>query len=161
MYLQLGRLPITTMRHWTPTLNPLCSAKLDVLAVYLLYHSVCDVQVQSSGDSSEHGRVLTEDRNNLEFEEFFPLRGTSRLSARNLVEGLHDMLPADDVPVDVLSWYHGISCPSSTIFSSMSGMRSITASILLSLGTGLFFSGSAYIFGFFRIEPNPLYVVYT
>jgi hypothetical protein len=77
--------------HWTPTLNPLCSAKLDVLAVYLLYHSVCDVQVQSSGDSNEHGRVLIEDRNNLEFEEFFPLRGTSRLSARNLMEGFHGM----------------------------------------------------------------------
>jgi hypothetical protein len=102
MYLQLGCLPSTMMRHWTPTLNPLCSAKLDVLAVYLLYHSVCDVQVQSSGDSSEHGWVLTEDQNNLKFEEFFPLRGTSRLSACNLAERLHGMLPANDVLVDVL-----------------------------------------------------------
>jgi hypothetical protein len=68
MYLQLGHLPTTMMRHWTPTLNPLCSAKLDVL----------------------------------EFEEFFPLHGTSRLFARNLAEGLHGMLPANDVPVDVL-----------------------------------------------------------
>jgi hypothetical protein len=102
MYLQLGRLPTTTMRHWTPTLNPLCLAELDVLAVYLFYYSVCDVQVQSSGNSSEHGQVLTEDRNNFEFQEFFPLRGTNRLSARNLAKGLHGMLPANDVPVDVL-----------------------------------------------------------
>jgi hypothetical protein len=58
-------------------------------------------------------------------------------------------------------WYHGISFLSSTIFSSMSGMRSITASILLSPSPGLLFSGSAYISGFFLIEPNPLYVVYT
>jgi hypothetical protein len=101
---------------------------------YLLYHSVCDVQVQSSGDSSEHGRVLTEDRNNLEFEEFFPLRGTSRLSARNLAEGLHGMLPANDVPVDVLPL--------------------VPWNLLPVLG-------SAYISGFFLIEPNPLYVVYT
>jgi hypothetical protein len=57
--------------------------------------------------------------------------------------------------------YHGISFPSSTIFFSMSGMRSITASILLSPGTGLLFSGSAYISSFYLIEPNPLYVVYT
>jgi hypothetical protein len=103
MYLQLGRLPTTTVRHWTPTLNPLCSAKLDVLAVYLFNYSVCDVQVQSSGDSSEHGRVLHEDRNSFEFEEFFPLRGTNGLFARNLAKGSHGMLPANDVPVDVLS----------------------------------------------------------
>jgi hypothetical protein len=102
MYLQLGRLPTTTMWHWTPILNPLCSAKLNILAVYLLYYSVCDVQVQSSGDLSEHGRVLTEDWNNLKFEEFFPLRGTNRLSARNLAKGFHDMLPTNDVLVDVL-----------------------------------------------------------
>jgi hypothetical protein len=102
MYLQLGCLPTTTMRHWTPTLNPLFSAKLDVLAVYLLYYSVCDVQVQSSGDSSEHGQVLTEDWNNFEFEEFFPLRGTNGLSAHNLVKGLYSILLANDVPVDIL-----------------------------------------------------------
>jgi hypothetical protein len=58
-------------------------------------------------------------------------------------------------------WYHGISFPSSIIFSSMSGMRSIIASILLSPGPGFLFSGSAYISGFFLIEPNPSYVVYT
>jgi hypothetical protein len=159
MYFQLGRLP-TTMRHWTPTYNPLCSAKLDVLAVYLLYHSVCDVQVQSSGDLSEHGWVLTEDWNNLEFEEFFPLRGTSRLSARNLALGLHGMLPGDDVPVDVLPLVPWNLLP---VLDNLliNGMWSITASILLSPGTGLLFSGSAYISGFFLIEPNPLYVVYT
>jgi hypothetical protein len=57
--------------------------------------------------------------------------------------------------------YHGISYPSSTIFSSMSGMQSITAFILLFPGPGFLFNGSAYISGFFLIEPNPLYVVYT
>jgi hypothetical protein len=58
-------------------------------------------------------------------------------------------------------WYHGISFPSSIIFSSMSSMRSITASIFLSPSPGFLFSGSAYISDFFLIEPNPLYVVYT
>src|SRR5450759_1613667 len=67
-----------------------------------LYYSVCDVQIQSSGDSSEYGRVFTEDRNNFEFEEFFPLHRTNGLSARNLTNRLHSMLPANDVPVDVL-----------------------------------------------------------
>jgi hypothetical protein len=59
------------------------------------------------------------------------------------------------------SWYYGISFSSSIIVSSMLGMRSITASILLSPGPGFLFSGSTYISGFFLIEPNPLYIVYT
>jgi hypothetical protein len=61
-----------------------------------------------SEDSSEHGQVLTEDRNNFLLKQFFPLRGTNGLSTRNLAKGLHDMLPANDVPVDVLPlvlWY--------------------------------------------------------
>jgi hypothetical protein len=102
MYLELGCLPTTTMWHWTPFLNPLCTAKLDVVAVYLLYYSICDVQIQRSGDSSEHGRVLTEDRNNFKLKKFFPLCRTNGLSARNLAKGFHGMLPANDVLVDVL-----------------------------------------------------------
>jgi hypothetical protein len=58
-------------------------------------------------------------------------------------------------------WYHGISFQSSRIFSSIAAMLSITASILLFSGPGFLFNRSAYISGFFRIEPNPLYVVYT
>jgi hypothetical protein len=139
-------------------------AELDVLAVYLLHYSVCDCQVQSSGDSSQHGRVPIEDRNNFEFEEFFPLRGTNRLSARNLVKGLHGTLPANDVLMDVLPFvpWNLLSVLNNLLLhESMSGMHSITASIILSPGPSFLFSGSAYISGFFLIEPNPLYVVYT
>jgi hypothetical protein len=102
MYLELRGLPATAMRHRAPSLNPLCTAELHVLAVYLLYYSVYDVQVQRSGDSSEHGRVLTKDRNNFELKKFFPLCGSNGLSTHNLPEGLHGMLPANDVLVDVL-----------------------------------------------------------
>jgi hypothetical protein len=72
------------------------------VAVYLLYYSVCDVQVQRSGDSSEHGRVLTKDCSNSELKKFFPLRSTNRLSAHNLAKGLHSMMPFNDILVDVL-----------------------------------------------------------
>jgi hypothetical protein len=102
VYLELGGLPTTAMWHRAPSLNPLCTAKLHVLVVYLFHYLVCNVQVQCSGDSSEHGRVLTKDRNNFELKKFFPLRGTKGLPARNLAKGLHGMLPANDVPVDVL-----------------------------------------------------------
>jgi hypothetical protein len=39
-----------------------------------------------------------------------------------------------------LPWYHSISFPSSRIFSSMAGILSMTASILLSPGPGFLFS---------------------
>ena len=42
-----------------------------------------------------------------------------------------------------LPWYHGISFPSSRIFSSMAGILSMTTSILLFPGLGFLFSGSA------------------
>jgi hypothetical protein len=90
------------MWHRTPSVNPLCSAKLDILAVYFFLYSVCDVQVQHSGDSSKHGWILTEDQNNFKLEKFFSLRGTNGLSACNFAKGFHGILPANDVLVDVL-----------------------------------------------------------
>jgi hypothetical protein len=46
MYLELRRLPTTAMWHRAPSLNPLCTAELDIVAVYLFHYSVYDVQVQ-------------------------------------------------------------------------------------------------------------------
>jgi hypothetical protein len=102
VYIELWGLPTTAMWHRAPSLNPLCTAELHVLAIYLLHYSVCDVQVQRSGHSSEHGRVLTKDWDNSELKKFFPLCGTNGLPACNLAKGLHSMLPANDVPMDVL-----------------------------------------------------------